>query len=239
MKKLCQALRGEAGFTLTELIVVMGLLGIVTAMFSTTMSTTVRRHSEVNEQNILQTEVRSSINRMVEDLRSATNGDSVVPILSSGINSITVLSPDRLAPNKMRKVKYFLQGTDCATSPCVLMRQTTESTNSDGPPWTWPATDPAPQQVVASVMAPAIAPQPDKPQSGWAAGQIFKYCGQNPSDMAPLVESEAPDPITWTCTDPGGESNIRTIVVRAAVSATPRSARYTYGAVATLRWNAS
>lgn len=242
---LGRLVHGERGFTLIELLVVVVLIGITSAMFATTFGTVVNRSSAVSDQNILQTEVRASLNSVVEDIRSATLGDSTFPILASyADSSITFYSPDRLSPSKMRKVRYFLQGSNCGVSECALMRQVTYSTNSMptcSPTcvWTWPGTDPAPQVMVASIQAPAAAAQAGAPQSGWNAGQIFKYCAQNPLDLRPLEESSYPDPITWSCTSPGSAVNIKTIVIRAAISATPRSTKYNYGAVATLRWNAS
>lgn len=223
----------EEGFTLIETMVVVVLLGITSAMFATVFGTTVTRSSEVSDQNVLQTEVRASLNNVVEDLRSATRGDSTTPILDNTNSSITFYSPDRIAPNNLRKVKYWWDGT-------ALKRQMTMVTSYDpnGAPIDPGDTGPV-ATIVPSVAAPPIPNQGDAPNSGWQSGQVFKYCGQNPNDMAPLEESEAPDPITWTCTAPTNKANIKTIIVRATVSANPRSSRYTYGAVATLRWNAS
>jgi prepilin-type N-terminal cleavage/methylation domain-containing protein len=242
---LSRFVRSERGFTLIELLVVVVLIGITSAMFAVTFGTVVNRSSAVSDQSILQTEVRASLNSAVEDIRSATLGDSTFPITAPYTNSsITFYSPDRLSPDKMRKIRYFLQGSNCSVSECSLMRQITYSTNSmpicsPTCAWTWPGTDPAAQVVVKSIRAPVVAPQAGAPQSGWEAGQIFKYCAQNPLDLRPLEESTYPDPITWTCTSPGTVSNIKTIVIRAAISATPISTKYNYGAVATLRWNAS
>jgi type II secretory pathway pseudopilin PulG len=222
----------ESGFTVIELALVITLLGITSAMFSVVYGTTIKRSSDISKQSILQTEMRAALNGMVEDLRSSTTGDSVThPIIAATNNSITFYSPDRLAPNKMRRVKYWLAGAE-------IKRQVTMSTNSAGPPWTGIATDTGPiRTVVSSIYAPEIPAQPDAPQSGWASGQIFKYCAENPIDLKPLEASEDPDPITWSCTSPGADlTNIKTIVIRAAFSATLTSTRYTYGAVSTLRW---
>lgn len=244
-RTLGRLVRSERGFTLVELLMVVVLIGITSAMFATTFGTTISRSSEVSDQNVLQTEVRAALNSVVDDIRSATLGDSTFPILAGyGDSTITFYSPDRLSPDKMRKVKYFLQGSNCGVSECALMRQVTYSTNSmpvcsPTCAWTWPGTDSPAQVLVPSIQAPAVAPQAGAPQSGWSAGQIFKYCAQNPLDLRPLEESTYPDPITWTCTSPGTAANIKTIVFRAAISANPRSTKYNYGAVATLRWNAS
>jgi prepilin-type N-terminal cleavage/methylation domain-containing protein len=225
-------LRGQSGFTLVELLLVSSLLGVMTTMFALTMSTTVDRNAQISDQSILQTETRSALDMLVDDLRSATHGDTQVPIIQATNSSITFYSPDRLSPNKMRRVVYWFDGTS-------LKRQVTMSTNSNGPPWTGIDSSTGPiSTVIENIQAPAIAAQPGNPNSAWASGQIFKYCGQNPHDMQALASSNAPDPITWTCT-PAALADVRTIVVRVAVSASPTSTLYTFGAVATLRWNAT
>jgi prepilin-type N-terminal cleavage/methylation domain-containing protein len=226
-------LANESGFTLIEMLIVALLLGFLSAMFAVTLGATVTRSSSVSDQNILQTEVRASLNEMVDDIRSATHGDTENPIIYASNTKITIFSPDRQAPNKMRRVSYWLDGT-------TLKRQVALSTNSNGPPWDGIEGGDVGtiSTVVTSVQSPAIPAQPGAPYSGWAAGQIFKYCGQNPWNMAALPSSDAPDPITWTCT-PAALADVRTIVVRVAVHPSPRSSTYTYGAVATLRWNDS
>jgi prepilin-type N-terminal cleavage/methylation domain-containing protein len=239
--------QNENGFTLIELSLVVALIGITSGMFAVTYGTMVTRSSEVSAQNILQTEVRGSLNQLVSDLRTATTGNATPPIITFENNRITFYSPDRMQTSSLRKVEYWLDGTPSALAAgclvsggCTLRRRITRVTSYDtqGNPVNPGDTGPV-ETIVATVRAPAIAAQPEAPQSGWAAGQIFKYCAQNPLDLRPLEESASPDPITWTCTNPGTLANIKTIVVRAAISATPRSKTYTFGAVATLRWNAS
>jgi prepilin-type N-terminal cleavage/methylation domain-containing protein len=229
-------IRSESGFTLIELLIVIVLLGITSAMFAVTYGATITRSSAVNGQNILQTEARASLNQLVGDLRDATYGDSTVPIIAFNQSSLTFYSPDRKAPYSIRRVKYWLEGS-------ALKRQVTPSTgfNSTTLQWGGLGTDTGPiNTLVTPVQAPAISATAGYPRSAWDSGQIFKYCTQSPRDMTPLVTSTSKDPITWTCTDPGTvASNVKSIVVRVVVSAGPRSTKYTYGAVATLRWNAS
>jgi prepilin-type N-terminal cleavage/methylation domain-containing protein len=235
-KKKRGSIHSEGGFTLIELLIVVSLLGITSAMFAVTYGATVTRNAEVSGQNILQTEVRSSLNQFVSDLRDATYGDSTVPIIAFSANSITFYSPDRNKPYRIRRVKYWLVGS-------ALKRQATLSTGFNSTTLKWDglgADTGTVQTIIASVQAPPISATAGYPLSGWASNQIFKYCTQSPRDMAPLAISTSKDPITWNCSDPGtNASNIKSIVARVVVSANARSAKYTYGAVATLRWNAS
>jgi len=227
----------EEGFTLIEMMLVVALLGITSAMFATTFSITVNRSSEVSDQNILQTEVRGSLNTLVEDLRSATREDSTTPIIDKTNSSVTFYSPGRTTLNGLRRVVYWWDGAALKRRVTLVTSYVTSYDGNDSP--VDPGDTGPVETIVPEVAAPVIPAQGDAPNSGWAAGQIFKYCGQNPNDMAPLEESEAPDPITWTCTAPTNLANIKTIIVRVTVSANPRSKRYTYGAAATMRWNAS
>lgn len=209
----------EDGFTLIELIVVLVLVGIITAMFETTMTTVTHRGAEVQSQNILQTEVRSSLNQLVYDLRNATPPDTTTNAIADGYSatSITFYSPDRQTPAHMRRITYWVNGS-------ALMRQVTLSTNTNGPPWTFGTTGPI-TTLFGSIRNPTA---------------VFRYCRQAPNDLTiDPTNSTSAELITWKCTTPESATVIKTVVVRTVVSTLTTSSLYNYGAVATLRWNAS
>jgi prepilin-type N-terminal cleavage/methylation domain-containing protein len=223
------ALRSEDGFTLIELLVVVILIGITSAMFEATFGTVVNRSSQVQSQNILQTEVRASLNQLVSDFRDASYGDTSSPIDASyGANYITFYSPDRQTPSHMRKIRYWVDGT-------TLKRQVIISTNTNGPPWNRNGTDlknitlPTASDPVESLFSSISNPT-----------AIFKYCIQSPPDMTiDPSNSTSSDLITWSCQAPTSAAQVKTMVVRVVVSTLTSSAQYNYGAVATMRFNAS
>jgi prepilin-type N-terminal cleavage/methylation domain-containing protein len=223
--------RDQRGFTLVELLVVISMLAITMAMFSVTYSTTVDRSSQVQAQNIAQTEVRASLNQMVSDLRDATTGGTMAPIISYGDSSISFYSPDRMNPTNLRKITYSL------TSNNILQRQSTPVTSYDGNGNPIDPGNTGTVQNVATVLAPATG---DPTQGGWKSGQIFKYCVQSPPNMTiDPNNATSPELITWSCQTPASASEIKTVVMRAVVSPVSRAEKFNYGAVATLRWNAS
>lgn len=237
-KQLARTIFDARGFTLIELLVVVVLVGITSAMFATVYGTTVDRSSEVQAQNIAQTEVRAALNGLVSDLRNATTGSTAAPILPGyTTNSIAFYTPDRrpssnpsIAVNLL-KVRYWL------TTDNRLQRQATPVIAYDSNENPIDPGDTGPVQFIATVKAPATG---TVGAGGWAQGAIFQYCRQSPPNMTiDPTNTTSPELITWKCETPASAALVKTIVIRAVVSANGRSSQYNYGAVATLRWNVS
>jgi prepilin-type N-terminal cleavage/methylation domain-containing protein len=222
-KRVLAPIRHEGGFTLIEVLTVLVLVGITSVMFETVFGTVVNRSSQVQGQNILQTEVRASLNQLVSELRDATYGDATVPFAGMPTaTSISFYSPDRLSSSSshMRQITYRVSGNS-------LQRQVLLSTNTSGPPWTFPSSSSSPfSTLFSSIQNPS---------------SVFKYCTQTPRDMAmdPVNNSTSAELITWTCSAPTVAANVKTVVVRTVVSTVGAGEKFNYGAVATLRWNAS
>jgi len=238
VRRRMRTLVSEGGFTLIELLVVVVLVGITSVMFESTMGTVVNRSDQVQSQNILQTEVRASLNQFVNDLRGATYGDMTPPVVNFGANYITFYSADHQVPTHMRKIRYWVNGT-------TLERQVIMSTNTNGPPWTRNGTD------LQNITLPTGSdPVIDLFGSIKNPSAFFQYCIQSPPDMTVAAENAtSTDLITWNCTDPNNAANtqcpadpkscIKSVVVKAIVSTLSSSTKFNYGTVATLRWNAS
>jgi prepilin-type N-terminal cleavage/methylation domain-containing protein len=130
--RLSAKLRGERGFTLTELLVSLVIIGIVFTVFLVVLTNTIRDSGEVREDAVLQGEVRADVDRLAADLRQAYTGDATSPIETMTGTQLTFLSPDRQTPLHNRRISYRLtSGT--------LQRAFATSTNTNGPPWTIPA----------------------------------------------------------------------------------------------------
>jgi prepilin-type N-terminal cleavage/methylation domain-containing protein len=126
------AFKRDGGFTVVELLVVLAILGVVFAVFSMVLSTSVRDSGEVREDAVLQGEVRAAVDRLAQDLRQAYTGDTTSPIETMTATQLTFLSPDRATPLHNRRISYRLQSG-------TLERAMATSTNTGGPPWTIPA----------------------------------------------------------------------------------------------------
>ena len=233
IRRRLAALGNQSGFTLIELLVVIVLVGITSVMFETVFGTVVRSSSNVQAQNILQTEVRANINQLVSDVRDSTTGTPISPILGMPTNTtIRFYSPDRQTASNLRVIKYWLDGT-------WLKRQVTPVTSYDssGNP-----IDPGDSGPIAKLVGSIRTPASGNPTNGgWAAGQIFKYCIQSPPDMTiDSSNSTSAELITWSCQAPTQGPDVKSVVVRVVASPNPSSSeQFSYGAVATLRWNAS
>lgn len=133
MSRLARMLRSEDGFTVMELMVSIAVLGIFFAAFSTVVSSAIRHGSEVQEQAVLQTEVRAAVDTLVADLRQATiAGDTTLARISTATGTqVTFLSPDRSQPMRLRRISYRV-------SSGQLQRALATSTNTAAP-WTIPA----------------------------------------------------------------------------------------------------
>jgi prepilin-type N-terminal cleavage/methylation domain-containing protein len=237
LRRRLSPLGSEVGFTLIELLVVCALLGITSAMFAATFGTVVTRSSAVSAQNIMQTDVRASVNQLVSDVRDATTGTGTTPILTDAAGSISFYSPNRQTASinvctNLRKVTYWLDGT-------TLKRQMTNVTSCDANGY---PVDPGNTGPIEKIVAPIKSPLVGDPSAGgWAAGQIFKYCIQSPPDMTvDPTNSTSAELITWSCKAPraGHPEDVKTVIVRIVTYANSGE-QFNYGAVATLRWNAS
>jgi prepilin-type N-terminal cleavage/methylation domain-containing protein len=127
------ALRREDGFTLSEMLTSMAVLGIFMAAAAIALSSAIRHSDEVEDQSVIQAEVRGAIQQFANDFRQAYSGDEATfPIESISPTQVTFLSPDRQAPFHLRRLSYRVSGGE-------LQRARATSTDTDGAPWSIPA----------------------------------------------------------------------------------------------------
>jgi prepilin-type N-terminal cleavage/methylation domain-containing protein len=124
--------RGQGGFTVIELIISMALIGAVFAIYSVTMSSTIRTSTEVQENSELQGEVRAAVEGIARDLRQAYTGNGSPGLETMTATQIQFLSPDRQTPYHLRRINYRLSSGE-------LQRASATSTNTGNPPWAFPA----------------------------------------------------------------------------------------------------
>jgi prepilin-type N-terminal cleavage/methylation domain-containing protein len=125
---LHRRLREEAGFTLTEMLTVLAIMGIILAALALVLSMSITQSSQIQEQSTLQTEVRAAIDTMAREIRQAYTGDSTYPIETASSTTLQFLSPDRAVPFHNRRIAYRLASGQ-------IDRALTTSTDTDGPPW--------------------------------------------------------------------------------------------------------
>ncbi|HZR94382.1 MAG TPA: hypothetical protein VFA56_01725 [Gaiellaceae bacterium] len=126
----------EGGFTIPEFLVGMLVLAIVLVGFGQVLMNTSKTSNRIEQQAMLQNDVRATIERLTRDLRSATNVKDDAPVVTATGTTLTFDSPDRGTPFHLRRISYRLNGS-------TLERSTLISVNTGAWPWTWPVT-PAP-----------------------------------------------------------------------------------------------
>lgn len=144
IRSLLNRLLDERGVTLPEMLVVIVFVGMLSAAFSLTLSSTIRHSSEIEKQSNLQTDVRAALDPMTRELRQAYSGTASSPIESiaaTGTPQVTFTTPDRDCVGasclfRLRRVSYRLTGG-------TLQRAAYTSTNdSSAASWTWPSGSP-------------------------------------------------------------------------------------------------
>jgi prepilin-type N-terminal cleavage/methylation domain-containing protein len=208
---LYRRLREEAGFTLSEMLTVLAIMGIILAALALGMSLTITQSSQIQEQSTLQTETRAAIDRMARELRQGYTGDTTFPIKTATATSIEFLSPDKGTPFRNRRIAYRLTGGH-------IDRAQTTSTNTDAPPWTgftWTSLGAVPASEWAQ-RVPSVT-----------SSTLFTYYGKT-------LDSSTQKPVLLTGTiDP-------TLVGQVGISATVMTKtggrQYTYSTSVSLRW---
>jgi prepilin-type N-terminal cleavage/methylation domain-containing protein len=129
IRALYRRLRQEDGLTLSEMLVVLAIMGIILAALTLVLGMTITQSSQIQEQSTLQTEVRGTIDKMVREIRQAYTGDSTYPIETATSTTLQFLSPDKASTFHNRRISYRLAAGE-------IDRAQTTSTDTDGPPWT-------------------------------------------------------------------------------------------------------
>ena len=108
MRALTRRLREEDGLTLSELLVVLAIMGVIMAALVGVLSMSITQSSQIQEQSTLQTEVRAATDTMASEIRQAYTGDTSYPIETATSTTLQFLSPDRALPYHNRRVAYRL-----------------------------------------------------------------------------------------------------------------------------------
>jgi type II secretory pathway pseudopilin PulG len=148
-------LRDEAGYTLIEVLMVCAFLIALFAAFSVLLSSTINSSGEVQTEDVLQTEARSAIDRITQELRSAYTGDGSAAITTMTATQLTFYAPDRGTPFHERQISYKLTSGHLDRA---FVASTNDSTG--GPPWTWSGGSPTlgawSKVVTANVLNPTV-----------------------------------------------------------------------------------
>lgn len=126
----------DAGLTLVELVVVIGIMGLLGGMLSTWFVTTQRTTTGYTNRIGDLNSARTAMDRMTKDLRTAISPSTGVPAFeaTSTGNEVTAYVNQTTAPPM--KVKYSLIANGDGTNR--LVRAYTPAAGST-PPYSWPA----------------------------------------------------------------------------------------------------
>jgi hypothetical protein len=116
-----------------EMVIAMALMGIMVPASALLLTTGAHWGTEEQTDAALQTQVRAVMDKFSSDFRQAYNGDNTTSPIEAIASPLTFDSPDRLTTYHVRRIEYRFNGTN-------LERAVWTSTNTDGPPWTYPAT---------------------------------------------------------------------------------------------------
>ena len=126
-------IRDERGFTLIELAVAMPIMLIVMTGLLLMLSTITHWSSQSQEETILQTESRSAMNVLADDIRGAFYGDGVTPEISAATaTSITFTTPDEYGTTVVLNSEsaFHLLTVSYQVTGGMLQRQYKTSTNT-------------------------------------------------------------------------------------------------------------
>lgn len=132
-----QDIREERGFTLIELAVAMPIMLIVMGGLVLMLTTITHWSSQTQEQTILQTEARSAMNTLENNIRGAFYGDGITPEISSATaTSMTFTTTDEYSttivstPVPNTETAFHLLTVSYQVTGGMLQRQFKTSTNT-------------------------------------------------------------------------------------------------------------
>src|SRR5262249_50775360 len=111
-RRLSAAVSRDGGFTLVEIVISMAVIGVIFAMYSVTMSSTIRGSSRIQENSVLQGEVRANVDAIARDLRQASTGNGTPAIETMTASQIQFVSPDSATPMHLRRIAYRVNGAN-------------------------------------------------------------------------------------------------------------------------------
>ncbi len=125
----------DDGFTIIELLVAMTILAVALPAIMYLLVTMSWGGNAVVADSTLQAQARSAADNLVNQVRQAYTAQATVsPIITMGGSTLTFYTPDGSTPFHLIKVGYQLSGG-------YLQKAVETSTNTNGPPWTWPSPD--------------------------------------------------------------------------------------------------